>query len=437
MKKFTFIFLFYNIKDETLQATFNDSILANLLEAKYRDNINVIIADTVFSNLSGSTKRTFETMLHELKPDLSKTSWIKDPGSPAINFGNINIADKDVLGLVLLYIKLYYPAEDYVLYTNNHSNQFGALDYDQIIFDKNQKYSQLFPEEINIKHIYEPNENVDMLSYYELSKAVEKGFLLNQFNNEKDRKYGLSLLINIGCYSATLDNLFHFSQSGLKSKSLIKYYCASESRIANYFIDARAIINLISENGIENGLELLFYGLKQIKDDVGLETERIKSTMFTCFKLSDSKELTEFFESIGNIIDRIIQDESINPLLKNIYTNTNDIANIRYFKSEGDDLKYKYSVDLYCFLEFLFNNSSYKKEVLNLKESYKKIIIFENCNDYSGVSCFIPPPELKTITDASEIYNSMKKAYFNDVSINNTFTKKIKWRELLKLILKE
>jgi hypothetical protein len=436
VKKFTFIFLFYNIKDQDLQESYNSTVIGNLLKANYTGEANIIIGETIFKNLPDTTKRTFETILYKLKPDRLKIAWTKEPASARVNFGNINIADKDVLGLVLLYIKLNYPAKDYILYTNNHSNQFGALDYDQIIFKTGLKYIELFKRDIVIKHIYEPNENVDMLSYYELSKAIEKGFLLNQFKQEKDLDYCLSLLINIGCYSSTLDNLFHFSKSGDKNKNLIKYYCGSESRIANYFVDASAIINFIVDNGIEKGVELIFDALREIKDTQDpKEEERVKRTMFSCFELSDSKVMNAFFESITDLINKVIKDEDFKQVVKNIYTAQKDIAQIRFF--EGDDLKNKYSIDFYSFLDFFAYNKSYDSDISKVKENYSKIIRFENCKDFSGISCFIPPPELATIVEAKDIFNSMKKAYFDTANVNNTFTQQVNWGELIKLIIEE
>lgn len=432
-KNYTFIFLFYNIKDDSLQHNFNDSIIANLLQANFNEEINILIVDTRFFNLAGTTQRTFESVLFELKPDEAKANWQKGDDQIEANFGNINIADKDVLGLILMYIKLKYPAYEYVLYTNNHSNQFGALDYDARVFDKNNsKYIEFIKPTPIIKHIYEPNENVDMLSYYELSKAIEKGFLLNQFAFEKDKDYCLGLLINIGCYSATLDNLYHFSKSSDERKSLVRYYCGCESRIANYFIDAKEIVNQITQNGIKKGIQQIF----ELLPVVYSADKRSLATMFSCFEFTDLKTVKFFFTLLRKFIDHITTDSEISKTLQGIYKQEKDVSNIRFFKEEGDDLIYKYSIDFFEFLLF-FEDKLPLIDIAFLKDRYKEIVVFMNCTTFSGISCFVPPADLRTIAldGAKETAFAMDNAYLNKQSKTNEFNQIANWQALISKIL--
>ena len=125
MKEFTFIFLLFNLKGRTdIQEDFNGELETQLLNSKYNDTINILIVYTNFFEPPHTTRSIFGTRLLKLIKGSGQTNW---ESKVVANFGNINIGDEDVLSLIFTYIKSNYAAKEFIVYSNNHSNQFGAL----------------------------------------------------------------------------------------------------------------------------------------------------------------------------------------------------------------------------------------------------------------------------------------------------------------------
>lgn len=452
IKEITFVFLLFNTSGNTAdQEQFNGKIETQLLNSTYFPHINIVIVYTNFFNIPDSAGiDTFGTRLIELTKN--KNSDVNWEMNTVANFGNINIGSQDTLGLIFTYIKANYIANKYIVYSNNHSNQFGALN-DTITWNSRKNLNTLntkiefFGTEDTTRRPFsyftydiESKPKIDMLTYNEFSKAFINGFIKNLRTENKEVEK-VSLLILVSCYSATIDNVINFSDS-------VKYLCVAESEISYNFINVAKFIEFLAQpngNSLEIKLEEIFNRItKDYPDQDNVETNKIALTEFNCYNLSHQETLNEIVADLNKlIVFSISHPQILKKIRESGYRISNDIAYIyRDPPEEGKpSVSSKRSIDFFSFLtniETSSNDAYFTTLIESLKKNLKSILSFRFNPESKrlGLSCFFPNQDMSDLGLDEKQLEYMAATYSPYSSQSTKFSKETLWPELLQAIAK-
>ncbi len=489
MAKFTFIFMLFEIDSANEIPVSVDSpiklptpsdrntfIEEQIMSTRYDENINLVIIKTAPTETPLLKNTTFATNVYyliEADTESKKKGFNYVKGSP-VGYGSLNIGSADTLGVLLSSIRLNCKSDHYIVYTNNHSNNFGALSKQLFLYQNTyplliqstkalQFTTKIIPRppltHITLELVEKPT--IDMLTYSELSKAIEKGFCINSFDDQGKNKQ-LDLLVMVSCYGSTIDNLAIFAKT-------VKYVCSSEGTVFYNFINTKKLVEyILDKDSIEDGMELLFSKINKDANDRknnqmnSFAKKYIKPTIYSMFNL---EKTSEFINKLNTLLILILKENSLIKFINNstVFNPNNpfkEYLDIHYIldkwppsaKENKDNIK-THCIDFIELLNILQTkgienetvNTQFQQLINDLKDIYTKEILFipphlditKNTVDgrrhFHGISCFLPFA-LEELDETTS--NQMAYSYSIFSPFKTDFAKQTLWPEFLQSIFK-
>ena len=485
MSEFTFIFLLYNLEENSfggltrrIVADLRDQILDTIIPT----GVKFILVEHCLKESKPIARKYTNTHIQEILVDAS-TGKNHLADNPTYDLGARNIGDADSMAGILLLIKTRYPAKKYILFTYNHSNFFGGL-YSNISNDPQILIANIktlnptlatqileYTKKINFefdyignyspplqndflefikKNDFTRNPNVDMLTNAEFANAIFKAFSLNQL--EGIETGNIEAVFFNSCYTASLDSIYLYSGK-------VKYIIAAEGEIYNNSFNIKRIVNKFCAYP-NNSKKVIFELMRDYKTDFNelnssLDPDtQLEKMIVSAFEVSENfkkefivqfnRVLLKMIFNIENIYHKIL-DCFIQNKWWDCYYSYNDTEPEDDHKVRNETLTY--SIDFFCFFETLLTIQEIKN-IKGLKDDIENLLkIVENTfagptmvgtkmfkNAFKGLSIFFPA-RYEQLGEKKKTQISTSYSFYS--SRRNEFAKETFWPEFLEVFQKK
>jgi hypothetical protein len=368
-----------------------------------------------------------------------------------VNFGAVNLGNKDVLSAILTYVVCTAEAKDYVLFLFNHSSNFGlgraVADQDSatgrshlsivrtqknFVFGSETQSAQLFnilqTQKLTISKSFATENNTvisnkvekveveefaddykdDMLTNSELSVALLRAFQINNGGTPKRIK----IIFSAGCYFQNIDTAYAL-------KDIADYLVGAEGIMPSKSFDYPAIVNNLLTEVNTNGTNIDYEKIActTIKDfakpyiDDG--DDRLVETLdYCCVSSLNTNYVEELKDNFNSFLQYFISDRKLIIRMSKVRNKLKDLSRIYPFNDRKQLPLYifdmKYFIEQLCTDKTIYPThpayNDYTKLLTTLEKVIEKPVYLSKetrMNNCSGLSLYFPVSFEKAI----ETYN--------------------------------